>query len=78
VSHGPIAERGLFLAQQGLQFSSNAELQRDLPIGFLEVLELPLILLANIFRLRPQSIFQPGFALLDPFLDLRRRQIIVS
>jgi hypothetical protein len=59
----------------GTAFFSGAQLQHRLAIGFLERFDLPLILFAGIFGLRPRSVLHARLALLDPLLDLRGGQV---
>src|SRR3546814_13176515 len=68
----------LVLAQQGLQFFSGAKLQHGLAVGFLQILELTLVLLAYVLGLGPEGILHARLALIDPVLDLRRRKIELS
>src|SRR3546814_13046986 len=65
-------------AQQGLQFFSGAKLQHGLAVGFLQILELTLVLLAYVLGLGPEGILHARLALIDPVLDLRRRKIALS
>src|SRR3546814_14779695 len=65
-------------AQQGLQFFSGAKLQHGLAVGFLQILELTLVLLAYVLGLGPEGILHARLALIDPVLDLRRRKIELS
>jgi hypothetical protein len=60
----------------GIAIFSGAQLQHGFPIGFLKILQLPLILFADIFWLGAERVLHPRFTLIDPFLDLRGCQII--
>lgn len=53
---------------------SRTQLQHRFPVGFLQVLELTLVLLAHVFGLGAQRVLPYPLAVLDPVLDLRRRQ----
>ena len=54
---------------------SRAQLQHGLTIGLLQILQLLRVLLANVERFGAQGIFHPSFGVVDPALDLRRRQV---
>jgi len=49
--------------------------EHGFPIGLLELFQLALVLLPDILRLRPQGILHPPLAVLDPALNLGRRQV---
>ena len=58
-----------------MEFFSRSELQHGFSISLLEIPELTLILLADVFRLGAKSVFHAGLALIDPILDLGGRQV---
>src|SRR3990167_1079436 len=60
---------GLVLAHQGLQFFSGTQLQHRLAVGFLQVLELALVLIAHVLGLGTQGVLHPALAVIDPTLD---------
>ena len=52
-----------------------SELQHGFSISLLEIPELTLILLADVFRLGAKSVLHAGLALIDPLLDLGGRKV---
>lgn len=52
-----------------------ADLQHCLAVGFLQALQLPLVLLAHILGLGSQRVFHTMLAILHPAFDLRRCQL---
>lgn len=70
---GPAGPRAsaLVLTRQGCQPSLGADLQHCPAVGFLQVLQLPLVLLAHFPGPGSQGIFHAALAVLDPVFDLR-------
>ncbi|WP_236694934.1 hypothetical protein, partial [Rhodobacter capsulatus] len=60
---------------EGRQLFSGTQFQHRLAIGFLQILELLFVLLANIERVGAQGILHAPLRVLDPALDLGRRQV---
>jgi hypothetical protein len=53
-----------------------AQLKHRLAIGLLQVTQLALVLLTNVLRLGSQGVLHALAGMIDPILDLGRRQVV--
>lgn len=56
---------------EGLELFSRTKLQHRLAIGLLQILELLLVLFADVDRVGAQRVLHPALGILDPALNLR-------